>query len=268
METTVELITPEIAAQMLMMNVGNRNLRKNHVTKLAREIERGDWIVTHQGIAIAPDGRLLDGQHRLAAIIMSKLPTYMSVSRNADPKSFIVLDQGAKRTISDALGRSSTTVSALRWAVGFSRSGAPEGNIRATSVTEVAEAAQWFGPHIDRVTASCAVVHKTRTAGTMLFPVALRVAMGQAEQVLPMWRAFVLLDLPNIQPAVASLLKRLDNGTVSLRAGATNAIIYAFNAFDPARQQTPLGGIRNAELSISEIRDEIAKVLDRWTAPK
>lgn len=268
MKTSIEKITPEGAKQMLMLNIGNRKLRKSHVAKLASSISRGDWLVTHQGIALAPDGRILDGQHRLAAIVAANVPASMMVARDCDPHTFVVLDQGAKRTYGDAISRRGTEVSVLRWAIGFSKDGNPDNNVKIVSVSEVAEGVDWFGPHIDRVMASCSVINKTRTSAPILFAVALRVAMGQAGEVLPIWRAFVLLDLPNINASVASLLKRLDSGTITPGKDPLLAILNAFRAFDPDRQAIPLGGIRNEDVIIAEIRAEITKILDRWTAPK
>lgn len=39
------------------------------VKGFAEAMSRGEWMVTHQGIAFSSAGVLVDGQHRLAAVI-------------------------------------------------------------------------------------------------------------------------------------------------------------------------------------------------------
>ncbi len=63
MKTAIETITPEIAKALLVGNYCNRAIRKSRVEQLTNDIKVGRWQVTHQGIAIAENGRLLDGQH-------------------------------------------------------------------------------------------------------------------------------------------------------------------------------------------------------------
>ena len=52
------------------------------------------WKRTHQGIAIAPDGTVLDGQHRLFAVQRSGCTVPMNVSYDYDQEIFTLLDCG------------------------------------------------------------------------------------------------------------------------------------------------------------------------------
>lgn len=103
MNITQELITPEKAKQYLESNTHNRALRKALVEIYAKDIANGRWRATHQGIAFSSDGRLLDGQHRLAAIVQAMVPVQMLVARGLPPQSQIVMDDHAKRSAGDAL---------------------------------------------------------------------------------------------------------------------------------------------------------------------
>lgn len=105
MKISVEMVTPDAAATMLERNTLNRPIRSSHVANLAEMIRAGQWKTTHQGVAIAPDGRLLDGQHRLWAIIMANEPVMMVVARNVDPATFSTIDAGRPRSVSDATGQ-------------------------------------------------------------------------------------------------------------------------------------------------------------------
>ena len=64
----------------------------------------GDWQLTHQGIAFDTTGRLIDGQHRLHAIIEAGVPVQILVTRGCSASSFSILDRGANRRPSDILG--------------------------------------------------------------------------------------------------------------------------------------------------------------------
>lgn len=108
MKTSIENITPTMAAALLANNkgrdVGNRPYRDRYASKLAEAIKRGEWLLTHQGIAICEDGRLLDGQHRLSAIVKAGITVPLSVSRDVSAEAFYGMDQGARRSSADILG--------------------------------------------------------------------------------------------------------------------------------------------------------------------
>lgn len=61
-------------------NENNRKISEGVVDKYARDMENGDWCLTHQGIAIDVNGQLLDGQHRLAAVVKAKKNILMMVT--------------------------------------------------------------------------------------------------------------------------------------------------------------------------------------------
>jgi hypothetical protein len=102
MQTKIEIVTPETAAKFLQKNNGNRNYRKHWVNQLASIIKKGEWQVTHQGIAFDKEGNLLDGQHRLLAVISAGMPIMINVTKGADPEIFKCIDVGVKRSIADA----------------------------------------------------------------------------------------------------------------------------------------------------------------------
>lgn len=106
MHTSVETITPDQAEKYLQLNTNNRHLRKLLVNQYAKDMTAGNWKLTHQGIAFNCDGTLLDGQHRLAAIVQSGATVEMLVARGIDSRSQLVMDDHAKRSAGDALSLS------------------------------------------------------------------------------------------------------------------------------------------------------------------
>lgn len=93
-------ITPDVAEQYLSSNTHNRRLQDFSVKKYAEVMRKGLW---DEGAPVAPisfdtDGVLINGQHRLWAIIESGVTLTLTVVTNAKPESFAVIDQGHKRT--------------------------------------------------------------------------------------------------------------------------------------------------------------------------
>jgi hypothetical protein len=100
------LITPELAEFYLReTNNGNRNLSQSVVNRYAQDMSSGLWRnPTGEPLIWDSNGRLQQGQHRLAAVAQSKTPIRFLVITGADPGDFQVLDQGKKRSAADILG--------------------------------------------------------------------------------------------------------------------------------------------------------------------
>jgi hypothetical protein len=104
MQITIERITPAIAAAYLdASNTSNRPMRPQHVRALASDMQAGMWMLTHEPIAFASDGVLLDGQHRLAAIVQSNKSVEVAVARDCKRETFVVVGCGSQRKASDVL---------------------------------------------------------------------------------------------------------------------------------------------------------------------
>ena len=103
-EVTTVMVTPELARQLLEKNNHNRPVSEKRVNYYARQIEDGDWKLNGESIIVARDGTLLDGQHRLLAIMLAGVPIQALVVRNVDRKAFATIDGGSVRTIADIYG--------------------------------------------------------------------------------------------------------------------------------------------------------------------
>ena len=113
MRSKTQKITPKKAEEMLAANTANRPLSKPVVRSFAEAMRRGDWKVTHQGIAFDTRGVLVDGQHRLAAVAEADRSVEMTVFTDVPDETFDVLDTGKRRNAADTLaieGEKSTVV--------------------------------------------------------------------------------------------------------------------------------------------------------------
>jgi hypothetical protein len=101
--TETVTVTPEIAKQWLGLNVVNRPVSQRNVEAIAWDIKHGKWKLTHQGIAFNRDLNLIDGQHRLHAVIEAGKPVPMRVSYNVDADYCAPIDTGFARTAAHVL---------------------------------------------------------------------------------------------------------------------------------------------------------------------
>lgn len=101
MSATIEMIDPEQAFKYLSTAIDNRDIRQAKVSAFASAMKAGLWHLTHQGIAFDRDGRLVDGNHRLWAIVESKLVIKMLVARGVEKDSVSAIDTGTARTYAD-----------------------------------------------------------------------------------------------------------------------------------------------------------------------
>jgi len=98
MTATVEVITPEIAVEMLTRNISNfRRVDDKRVRLYAEEMKAGCWEPDGASIVFDEAGIVLDGQHRLEAIVRSQCSTLAVVVRNATG-SGRTIDRGKPRT--------------------------------------------------------------------------------------------------------------------------------------------------------------------------
>lgn len=98
-----QYISPQMAEEWIKLNTRNRAITMSRVRDFAEIMRRGEWDVTHQGVAFGDDGSLYDGQHRLMAIIESGCTVEMLVTRGLSPKSRANIDTGGRRSATDNL---------------------------------------------------------------------------------------------------------------------------------------------------------------------
>ena len=104
-DDTPELVdvTPELATTWLASMGANRRLNATHVERLAEDIRRGDWRQTFDPVRFNRKGELVDGQHRLSAIVAAGKTVPIYVARGLDARAMAVIDTGRARSVADAM---------------------------------------------------------------------------------------------------------------------------------------------------------------------
>lgn len=108
-------ITPALATRWLALNTkSNRNLSNTTVEAYASEMRAGRWQLTHQAIAFNQAGELIDGQHRLQAVVLSDTTIQAYVATGLSLEYNAPIDVGYARRPGQILHKSSRWVSIVR----------------------------------------------------------------------------------------------------------------------------------------------------------
>lgn len=147
---TEELIGPEAARELLARNTQNRQLRPGVAERYAQDMRAGRWDLNGEDVIIAEDGTLLDGQHRLAGIILAGVPIALGIKRGVPKDSFKTIDAGLARTAGDVLALSgwhhtNVAASAARLALLFSTGRGLSETPPRREVTDYAAANPYIG---------------------------------------------------------------------------------------------------------------------------
>ena len=109
----IKNVTPALAASWLGTMRRNRKLSAPRVKRYAQAMKDGLWKLNGQNIIFDKDGVLIDGQHRLQAVLVADCDVQMGVMRGVDPTAWDTVDWGRARTLTDALTAKGRTGASL-----------------------------------------------------------------------------------------------------------------------------------------------------------
>ena len=117
-------ITPEEAKELLKTQARNRPLRQSKVERYLAQMRNGEWGMNGEAIVVSSTGKLLDGQHRLHAVVLYGKPVEFLVVQGVSDNASKTLDTGVSRTMKDVLfmyavaettSEATHLASAVRW---------------------------------------------------------------------------------------------------------------------------------------------------------
>jgi len=264
----VRRFTPNQAQQLLdkseeMANQGaalrNRPVNPHRVQRYSEMMRDGQWKMTGEPIQIHSDGYLLNGQHRLRAVVDAGVELDVVVVENVDDDSFRVMDTGMARRPSDAIidldVQSKTTVMAAAKILVAIEAGLTVTTTRDLGLVTrqdqadfVAQNLEWFqnnialavkvGRGIGTTTAWAAFLKLTDSAGAadkgieFLDGVASGVNLGEGDPRLAL-RSWLLSQSGTHSTILLATMIRSFNDWV---AGRTRKMVRPFN---PATQEWP-----------------------------
>lgn len=231
-------ITPELAREWLgEKNEDNRRQRESYSADLVETRRRGEWKLTHQGIAFTRSGKLVDGQHRLRMVDLSGEPIQAFVTTGLADDVFDAIDCGLKRNLGDRarIGPNLASVCALALRTISVRD--------SPSYTRALIVAGLGACHADLENYAPTIIRYFSAAPmrlaaciTILDQPEGRRATNVRDYVLNQYRALVIQDYDGMAPASKSLCRQVANGTAhSIRQ--SESLARGFRVFDPSRSQ-------------------------------
>jgi len=97
------IITPELALNWITKNTNNRPMDRVNLARIKKEITNGNFIFNGDTIRFDTNGNLLDGQHRLMAVIQTGISIESLVVFGIREDAFTIIDTGKRRSAVDAL---------------------------------------------------------------------------------------------------------------------------------------------------------------------
>lgn len=217
MKVKIMLVTPEQAKLWLDgANHGNRPHRGWWSAALAQVMKRGGYIQTHQGIAFTEDGRLLDGQHRLWAIVISGCAQEMAVFTGVDDRAFQVIDCGIKRTMADLTGLSKKTAEVCRVAATILHGGSVlTDQVLAVANTGLAEVSDGLNEY-------CGSARKIYASAHMRLAACALVMDGfPRQEVFKRYRDLILDKFEELPAIALAFIRQVNAGKVQSNGGPT-----------------------------------------------
>ena len=102
-ESNVVLVTPDYAQELLKKNDRNRGISKYVLGNYVADMKLDRWKDSASQIQISSEGSLLNGQHRLHAVVESGRSQYFTITKGLESETQDVMDLGKTRTVADAL---------------------------------------------------------------------------------------------------------------------------------------------------------------------
>ena len=148
-------VSPEIAKQWLSLNTQNRPLKDSVVLSYSKRMSSGQWMLNGQGIVFSKEGMLIDGQHRLAAVVKANKSIDFDVRFGVNSQAFETMDDGNKRSPSDVLAisgyKNNTQLASIVKKILANNNAAKDGTLLGTSNKDVLSFVQ-DNPEIHEVT--------------------------------------------------------------------------------------------------------------------
>ena len=218
MRFEVITITPAIADALLKNNCANRRISLKTVDLYARDMMNGKWEKDNPSpIVLSESGKLLDGQHRLLAVIRSGLPRELAVAYVRDGVTYF--DAQRPRTISQWFEMSEKNdkahshhgVALVRMHI--TRKRRHEGNIKESLVISRNEIDEYITENADNIEKALLLVNTAKSAAVarhtaMVHAVYCALLCGIPERVLADFCKIVNTGFSNSPADYTAVLSR------------------------------------------------------------
>jgi hypothetical protein len=263
MKTSIQTINPTMARKMLSLNAPhNRKLNQSKVDEFVRMMRAGVFKTTHQGIAFDRDGFLLDGQHRLQALIIYGFSLDIMVTTGADPETFHALDCGTPRSISTLIGEDKTFVAVCNFLYSVENQAR-----RKLYPYQVMPYIYAFKDAHAKLSARCPQIVKKRSSSPIRAAAVVCMMDRDEEFAISAYTRFVRQDFGAMHPIQHDLCRWIADVTITAPHIAKDAFLRSLMAFDSRCKKSTVimkdkeQYFNNAKLRIRELL-EVATELE------
>jgi hypothetical protein len=247
-------VTPQMAAEWLAAgNIDNRAIRETVVRRYADMMRSGEWHATHQGVAFS-ERRLIDGQHRLTAIVRSGQPQWMVVFAEQSDQTFGVLDKGVNRNLRDEVPMPGPVLDTISWMAQVLGDTNLSRQVRPQYAVDIGHVLA------DTIALTCrdySRAQRGRVIASVRGAVSLRLHFAHpadAAYILDQWRAWTHLAYGEMSPSLHAAAKRMESIGSNGREEATERACVAWIAFDPHSRNLSKIIIREQKNTVEEMR--------------
>jgi hypothetical protein len=189
-----------------------------------------NWRFTHQGILLGKGGALIDGQHRMLAIVLTGLGQKFLVSVDEEIESplNLPLDVGSKRTADFILGYDKHVcyVAALAFRI--------HKKIQAPSAGELEPYCAVFLDPVESLLGSSGKLCRGISSADIWLAASIRLLLGEdRDYILKSYRAMALNKFEDMSPLIAGFYKQVVVQRVNY--DARQKFARALRAFDKSK---------------------------------
>jgi|14BtaG_2_1085337.scaffolds.fasta_scaffold50095_2 hypothetical protein len=252
-------ITPMFARDFLRKNEGNRRVSNMHMKHMSLQMQLGRWVKTPCALIFRKDGNIVDGQHRLEAIVDSEVDQQMifAVADHAD-EIFKILDQGKLRTNADILRLPSPVVQPIQYILRCTGTAKPvASDILQVADSHLMEASKFIHEEIKP---------KTKAVRSAPFRAAfcMATAIGANFNVAAeQYQALGSYSVKDFTPLMTEMMRQFSEGFPIQDGRSMNNEwfmrgMFMFLNYNKAQTLRIYGGFRN------EIKQEVNRVVSEW----
>jgi hypothetical protein len=219
----------------------NRKLSPVVVQRYADDMRRGNWDLTHQGIAFDTEGWLIDGQHRLAAVALSGVACEFWIFPDMPRDTFDKVDGGRARQAHQLLNGPNSVVraAAVRFLAVADGTAEPftkrAAYARLNNTQTLAEVRKWGAALEESVRSAVTNVRRSRVVAAPHAAVLTQALYTEHASCIPAWleglATGAMLAETDPRLRIRSVFSSRTSASVGDRTKAYAVIVKAWNAY-------------------------------------
>lgn len=220
----------------------------------ARDMQDGNWQLTHQGILLGKNGIVIDGQHRLHAVVLSGCSVQMMVCVDDSIESAknCMVDLQMPRSASFIIGKSTNLVSIANLAIEISKE---NGRTSNASVCEKENAINIVEPFYTRLMSGSKSTKKNITVAPVMLGAIINIAKSKSDYAIDQFNYMRTAEFVKLDRLPSSFYRQVAID----RVNTTRFELFAraYRAFDVSRKNTTKLQVKDIDFAIKEATDEL-----------